>query len=137
MIIPVFKISPPEVVLLVAAVVLDQLVERDGLVVVHLDRRVEDALVRREVGKVVGVRVAVDVAVDHVPPHAVVVRHHRVVAEGQGMCAVARLQHRVYALEVAGEIDRVRPRAVVVAEDERLASVEPLQQTLRVLGAEE
>ena len=53
------------------------------------------------------------------------------------MCAVARLQHRVYALEVAGEIDRVRPRAVVVAEDERLASVEPLQQPLRVIGAEE
>ena len=95
-------------------VVLDKLRERDRFVVVDFHRRVQDALVRLKVGPVVRVRVAVDVSVDHERPHAVVEGHHRVVAERDRMLSVARLQHRVNTLEVAGEFDLARPRRVVV-----------------------
>ena len=119
------------------SVVLYELRERYRLVVVDLHRCIEDTLVRLEVGPVVRVRVAVDMPVDHKRPHAVVEGHHRVVAERDRMLSVARLQHCVNTLEVAGEIDLVRPRRVVIAENESLASLETFEHPFRILGAEE
>ena len=92
---------------------------------------------RLKVGPVVRFCVVVDVPMDHKRPHAVVEGHHRVVAERDRMFSVARLQHRVNTLEVAGEIDLVRPRRVVIAENESLASLETFEYPLWILGAEE
>lgn len=80
-----------------------------------------------EIRPVVGVRVAVYVAVYHIRPHAVVECHHRVVAERQGVYSVTCFKHCVDAVEVVGEVDFAGPGMVMVAENERLSSLEPFQ----------
>lgn len=87
----------------VLLVVGDEFGEGDRLVVVYLDRRVQDAVVRLKVWPVVGVRVAVYLSMHHIRPHAVVEGLHRVVAQREGVFAIARLQHRMDAFKVAQE----------------------------------
>ena len=106
---PACSHRPLWVFCLVPLVVGDEFVKRDRLVVVHLDRSIQDAVVRLKVRPVVGVRVAVYVTMHHIRPHAVVEGHHRVVAQREGVFAIARLQHRMDAFKVAREIHIASP----------------------------
>ena len=102
-------LTPFWVFCLAPLVVGEKFCEGDRLVVVHLYRCVQDAVVRLEVRPVVGVRVAVYVSVQHIRSHAVVERHHRIVAKRNRVFSVGRFEHRMNALEVARKFNLASP----------------------------
>lgn len=118
-------------------IVRNKLVKGDGHEVIDVYAGVEKPRTADDKRPVVVADVVVDVSVDHPAAPCLWIAEHRIMAKGHNTTVGIDFLQRLNALEVIVKLNAVRPRVIVVAQNQVLASVQRLENRLDSCRTEE